>query len=113
MELTFNRYAMAKESMAQLSKDFLRIKKDQIDKGDYGGANSSWYSSRSESHFDTLKPYLKPLYMGPMFIALADQLTEALEQGDEFNIKWFSDRLLTCIKQQEMRAKLRPEDDLE
>jgi hypothetical protein len=113
METTVNYHAEAKKSMERISKDFLRIKADYIDKGNFKGALEKWSFSLLEKHFDTLKPYLTPAFKGPAFCVLSEMLTEALVHEDKFVVEYASTQLLACIRQQEMRNQIRQEEDTE
>lgn len=104
--MEFNWYQGAERCMARLSADFLRIKKEHLDRGDYGGALESWQFSLSDSNHMAFEPHITQYFFkGITFNGSAIMLRDALERTDEKQIRFSSEILLGCIAQEKVRRK--------
>lgn len=94
---------MGKKCMKVLGHNFLRIKKEYIDKGDYATAYNEWNCALLDTNYAILSPLFQKFYMGGTFQVAADLLTKGLEAGDKKSIEFNTRLLFGCVKQQEMR----------
>lgn len=101
------------QCVESLSSDFLRIKRDHIDKGNFAEALADWGNSLFTSNFDEFKAsMIGGITMGVKFVACVGSLTQALDGGDKSSIEYRAKDLLVCIRQRNLRDEcLRREDD--
>lgn len=104
--MSYNWYQGAERCMHRLSQDFLRIKRESIDTKNYQKAYNDWNFALMDSQHLAFAPHItENFFKGVTFNAFADMLRDNLEKGDESKIKFCSDGLLGCIRQEEMRQK--------
>lgn len=102
----FDWHDEARRCFERLSQDFVRIKRESIDSGNYARAYEEWQFALMDSQYLTYTPYIiADLFRGLTFAASAEMLRNALEDGHKRRINFASRSLLACIAQNKMRRE--------